>query len=157
MHLDQIDLKILRALEADGRQSFAELADAIGLSKTPCWTRVQVLEKSGAIRGYRANVSPQALGLKVTAYVQVMIDAAKRDLFEEAVLLHPAIIECSTIAGEADYILKIYCSDVDGLDELLRRGISRIPGVQRTTTMICLKTIKDGGAVSAVGDYSGIA
>lgn len=147
--MDQIDLELLAALERDGRQSFAMLADATGLSKTPCWLRVQKLEKAGAIRGYSADLDPTVLGLKVLAYVEVMIDFAQREAFETAVLANPAIIECTTMAGEADYMFKLVCADVDRLDDLLRHQLSLLPGVQRSKTMICLKTIKRGAPLTA--------
>lgn len=140
--MDNIDLDLLIALEQDGRQSFAKLADTVGLSKTPCWQRVQNLEKAGMILGYRAVIDPVMLDLKVAAYVQVAIAAGARDDFERAVVAHPAIIECTTMAGEADYMLKVICKDVEVLDELLRYHLSFLPGVQRSTTLICLKTIK---------------
>lgn len=146
--MDRMDLSILTALERDGRQSFNALAETVGLSKTPCWSRVQNLEKSGAIRSYHADVDPAALGLSVHAYVQVMIDPARRADFETAVLDHPSVIECSTTAGEADYLLKVVCKDVDALDDLLRHGLSLLPGLQRSNTMVCLKIIKRRGLLA---------
>jgi Lrp/AsnC family leucine-responsive transcriptional regulator len=147
--MDQIDIAIIAALERDGRQSFASLAESVGLSKTPCWNRVQALEASGIIRGYSVSVDPRSLGLGVLALVQVMIDFARRAEFEAAVLKNPSILECYTTAGEADYVLKLVCRDVDDLDELLRFSISLMPGLQRSTTMICLKPVKHGVAVAA--------
>ena len=147
--MDQLDLAILAALEKDGRQSFASLAEATGLSKTPCWTRVQALEEAGVIRGYAADVDPRALGLGVLALVEVMIDFSRRAEFEQAVLDDPSIMECYTTAGEADYVLKLVCRDVDDLDDLLRFGISLMPGLQRSTTMICLKSVKHRSPISA--------
>jgi Lrp/AsnC family leucine-responsive transcriptional regulator len=146
--MDNVDIDLLSALEADGRQSFSVLAQNARLSKTSCWSRVQNLEKSGALRGYRAVVDPVALGLKVTAYVQVEISAEMRDAFERAVMSNPSIIECTTMAGHADYMLKVICKDVERLDELLRHNLSLLPGVQSSTTLICLKTIKQNGPVT---------
>lgn len=147
--MDQLDVAIIASLENDGRQSFASLAESVGLSKTPCWTRVQTLEGSGVIRGYVADVDARAVGLGVFAFVQVMIDFSRRAAFEEAVLRNPAILECYTTAGEADYMLKLVCRDVDDLDDLLRFSISLLPGLQRSTTMICLKSVKHRGPLSA--------
>ncbi|QNQ08479.1 Lrp/AsnC family transcriptional regulator [Sphingomonas alpina] len=146
--MDRIDHAILGALETDGRQSYATLAESVGLSKTPCWNRVQALEEAGIITGYRADIEPGRLDLGVTAFVQVMIDSACREAFEAAVLAAPAILECHTIAGEADYVLRVACRDVDDLDHLLRFDIVVLPGVQRSSTMICLKTVKRGGRVT---------
>ena len=150
--MDSYDLALLRELERDGRQSFAGLADNVGLSKTPCWTRVQDLERKGIITGYGARVNPRRLGLGVYALVQVMIDFSRREEFERAVLQNDTILECYTTAGEADYVLKILCRDVDGLDDLLRFTISLLPGLQRSTSMIWLKAVKENGSVTGVLD-----
>ena len=146
--MDKTDRTILEALEADGRQTFAAIAERVSLSKTPCWARVQTLERSGAIKGYRAVIDPYALGLKLTAFVEVTIEFGMRLAFERAVGKHPAIIECYTTAGEADYLLQIMTSDVERLDRLLREELCRLPGIQRSATTICLKRIKDNGPVT---------
>ena len=146
--MDKTDRMILEALEDDGRQTFAAIAAGVSLSKTPCWARVQTLERSGAIKGYRAVIDPYAVGLKLTAFVEVTIEFGMRAAFERAVGKHPAIIECYTTAGEADYLLQIMTSDVERLDRLLREELCRLPGVQRSSTTICLKRIKDNGLVT---------
>jgi len=143
------DLKILQSLEADGRQSFSDLAERVSLSKTACWTRVANLEKDGAIVGYGAKLNPRSLGLGVFAIVQVTIDASQRSEFERAVLQEASILECYTTAGNADYSLKVVCRDVDDLDDILRTGISPLPGLQRSSTTVCLKTIKSDGSLTA--------
>jgi Lrp/AsnC family leucine-responsive transcriptional regulator len=150
--MDAIDLSILGALERDARQSFASLSEAVGLSKTPCWARVQELEKSGAIRGYNADINPRAVGLGVFAFIEVKIDFNQRQAFETAASNNPAILECYTTAGEGDYLLKIVCRDVDDLDDLLRFNISLMPGLQRSTTMICLKTVKARSSTTAAAE-----
>jgi Lrp/AsnC family leucine-responsive transcriptional regulator len=146
--MDRIDRDILSALEADARQSYASLAESVGLSKTPCWNRVQAMEETGIITGYRADIDPARINLGVMAYIQVIIDSARREAFEAAVLDTPAILECHTIAGDGDYVLRVACRDVDDLDHLLRFDIVVLPGVQRSSTMVCLKTIKRGGRVT---------
>lgn len=146
--MNVLDRKIIASLENDGRQSFQELGSGIGLSKTACWGRVQALEKRGVITGYGARLDPRSLGLGVFAIIQVMIDFAQREAFEAAVIDNPSILECYTIAGDADYALKLACENVDELDHLLRKTISRLPGLQRSTTMVCLKTIKHGAPLS---------
>lgn len=151
--MDKFDLAILAALEDDGRLSFVELADAVGLSKTPCWTRVQELERNGTIRGYHADIAPHVLHLKLMAYVQVMIDFSLRAEFEAAVIANPAVIECMSMAGDADYLLKVVCEGVDTLDDLLRHNLSLMPGLQRSTTMIALKTIKARAPLTAAASW----
>jgi Lrp/AsnC family leucine-responsive transcriptional regulator len=152
--MDNFDHTILSLLEADGRQSYVGLAEQVGLSKTPCWARVQALEKDGVIRGYRAVLEPSALGLGLTAFVQVSIEFGSHTAFEAAALAHPAIIECYTTAGDGDYLLKVATSDVEQLDSLLREDLCRLPGVQRFSTKICLKTIKDGGPLTRTAEFA---
>lgn len=146
--MDRQDWKIVDALEQDGRQSFAELGETVGLSKSPCWSRVRSLEEQGVIRGYAARLDPVALGLAVQSFVEVRISLDAHTEFEAAVMAHPAVVECHTTAGDSDYMLKIFARSVDHLDELLRYDLSKLPGVHRLATVVCLKTIKQQGRLA---------
>lgn len=146
--MDKIDWKILAELEADGRMSFAELGERVGLSKSPCWGRVRNLEASGTIDGFAARVVPQALGLAVQCLLEVRIRFDAHEEFEAAVMAHPAVVECHTIAGENDYVLRVYSRSVEHLDHLLRHDLSKLPGVYRSATKICLKTIKSRSSLT---------
>ncbi|MEP3421794.1 MAG: Lrp/AsnC family transcriptional regulator [Erythrobacter sp.] len=146
--LDAIDWKIAEVLESDGRRSFAELSDDVGLSKSPCWARVKEMERSGLLIGYGAQFDPARLGLGVLSQISVTIRFDAYTAFEEAVLDHPAIVECHTTAGSSDYLLRVYARSVDHLDELLRHEISKLPGVTSSSTTICLKTIKTKGSLT---------
>ncbi|MBJ7438383.1 MAG: Lrp/AsnC family transcriptional regulator [Sphingopyxis sp.] len=146
--MNKLDWKIIAELERDGRQSYAELGEHVGLSKSPCWSRVKNLEESGVIEGYAARLDPMALGLTVQSFVEVQIRFDAHTEFEAAVLAHPAIVECHTTAGESDYLLKIFSRSADHLDELLRHNLSKLPGVQRLKTVVCLKTIKRQGRLA---------
>lgn len=147
--MDKIDHRILTSLEDDGRQSFAELADQVGLSKTPCWQRVRDLEHSGVIRGYRADIDPARLGLAVEAFVQVTLSSVQHAQFEAAVQAHPAVLQCFTTAGNADYLMHVLVAGISELDRLLRMEISQMPGVQRIETTVCMKTIKHRAPITA--------
>ncbi|MBB3953846.1 Lrp/AsnC family transcriptional regulator [Novosphingobium sediminicola] len=147
--MNKFDRAILRALERDARQSFADLAEEVGMSKTPCWNRVQGLEASGAILGYRAMVEPEAVGLTLDAFVQVSVSFADHAAFEAAACEHPSVIACYTTAGDADYLLHVMARDVAHLDGLLRGQLRRMPGVERFNTTIGMKRIKRAGAVMA--------
>jgi Lrp/AsnC family leucine-responsive transcriptional regulator len=147
--MDKFDLAILRALESDARQSFADLAGQVGMSKTPCWNRVQALEASGAIAGYRAMVEPEAVGLTLDAFLQVSVSFADHAAFEAAACDHPSVLACYTTAGDADYLLHVMARDVAHLDGLLRGQLRRLPGVERFNTTIGMKRIKRAGAVMA--------
>ncbi len=146
--MDKIDREIVRSLEQDARMSFAELGQRVGLSKTPCWQRVRELERQGLIRGYRAELDAEHLGLRVHAFVYVSIDSARYAEFEAAAERHPAVLQCYTTAGQADYLMHVLVTEIAALDELLRMQVSRMPGVQRIETTVCMKTIKSRAALS---------
>lgn len=148
-NLDAIDLKIIALLEADARISFAELAEQVALSKTPCWKRVKALEEAGVIRDYGARLDPARLGFSLEAFVQVSIDNEQSHAFEAAVLRHPLIRRCHATTGEADYLLHIIATDMVDLDDLLREGISRLPGVRRTITSMSTRAIKTDVSLAA--------
>lgn len=152
--MDRIDWKIVSELEADGRLSFAELGKRVGLSKSPCWGRVRGLQDSGAIQGFGARVDPTALGLAVQCLLDVRIRLDAHAEFEAAVIDHPAVIECHTTAGENDYILRVYARSVEHLDQLLRHELSKLPGVHRIATNICLKTIKPRSSLTQWAAFS---
>src|SRR6188768_1882813 len=107
--MDAIDKKILRALSRQGRLTNAELAEEVGLSASPCWTRVKRLEQGGVIKGYAALLDQAALGLPDTVFIEVMMerhDEAQLKRFEEAVKNMPEVLECHLVTGEYDYVIK---------------------------------------------------
>lgn len=139
--MDRTDRRLLSLVERDGRASFAEIAEAAGMSKTACWNRLQGLEKAGLVRGYGARLDREKLGFTITAFVSVTIDLGRHDEFEQAVVGVPAVLDCHTTAGEFDYLLRVVARDVTALDDLLRTQLGRLPGVRSFSTRICLKTI----------------
>jgi Lrp/AsnC family leucine-responsive transcriptional regulator len=141
------DLALLRALEADARISFGDLGEKVGLSKSACWARVRALERAGAIRGYGADIESAAVGLAVRAWVQITVSARRHAEFEAAIVLLPNVLECYTAAGQADYVLQVLAPDIAALDGLLRGELAKLPGVERVTTTVCLKTIKRRGGI----------
>jgi len=145
--LDRTDEAILRIVEQDGRISFAELGERISLSRTPCWTRVQNLERQHFISAYRAELNPRLLGLDTHAFVQVRIVAQQQRAFEAAVAKNGSVLECYGITGEADYILHLLVAGTGTLDEVLRNEIASMPGVKGTLTSLALRTIKSRGLI----------
>ncbi|TPJ76004.1 Lrp/AsnC family transcriptional regulator [Mesorhizobium sp. B2-6-2] len=142
MTLDALDRRIVAALERDARISFGELAEEVGLSKTPCWKRVKALEEAGVIRGYSTRIDPARIGFGIEAFIQVSIDFEVSDVFEAAVKKHPLIRRCHATTGEADYVLQIVTVDMMALDRMLREELSRLPGVRRTVTSMAMREIK---------------
>ncbi|MEP2734653.1 MAG: Lrp/AsnC family transcriptional regulator [Erythrobacter sp.] len=152
--MDKFDWKIVRELERDGRQSFTDLGQKVGLSKSPCWTRVRNLEEAGVLQGFGARLNPSALGLSVQSFVNVRIGLDMHAEFESSAVDHPAIIDCYTTAGDSDYLLSVMACSVEHLDDLLRHDLSKLPGVTRLSSIICLKSIKRGGSLSDWADIS---
>jgi Lrp/AsnC family leucine-responsive transcriptional regulator len=152
--LDQAGIRILRELEEDGRLSYTDLAERVGLSKTPCWKRVQDLEAAGIIQGYRAVLDPGRLGLEHTVFVNVTLELGHQETFEAAVVAHPLVLECHTTAGASDYLLRVAVGSVVDLDRLLREELRNLPGVQRLSSLICLKPIKKAASLAAAADVA---
>jgi Lrp/AsnC family transcriptional regulator, leucine-responsive regulatory protein len=134
--LDGKDEAILAALQQDGRATFAEIGKQVGLSASSVHDRVRRLERSGAIRGYRIEVDPEALGLFVTALVSVMpLDPRQPDDFPDRVLEFPEVEDCHSVAGDENYILKVRTRTTAELEDLLRR-LREKAGVQTRTTIV---------------------
>lgn len=143
--MDAIDRKILRALSRDGRLTNAELAEQVGLSPSPCWTRVKRLEGAGVIRGYAALLDQAALGLPDTVFIEVMMerhDEESLKRFESTVLAIPEVLECHLVTGEYDYVIKAAVGGTAGYERLLRDRLYRLPGVRHTRTSFALRCLK---------------
>ncbi len=148
--LDAIDRQLLYHLEHDARLSFADLAEQAGLSKTACWQRVQTLEHAGYVRGYRAIIDRQTLGLELQAFVHVSVSFDKHEAFEEAVRAHQAVVSCHATTGDADYMLVVMVPDMSALDDLLRKQLGRMAGVRNFVTAIAMQDIKVGTPLTTV-------
>ena len=143
--LDEIDRKLLRVLQADGRASNVELAAQVHLSAPQCYRRVRALEEGGVIRGYGARVDAAALDLAVSAYVSVSIagDQFGRVREIEAQMRdYPQILECQSVSGDYDYLLKVVAKDLKSLSTFLTDRLMQVPGIDDVRSMICLEEIK---------------
>lgn len=127
--MDKIDREILLLLQADASLTARELADHVGLTATPCWRRVQNLEKLGIIRQRVALLDPEKLGLTVTAIVQIRTNdhsAAWLDHFSAALAELPEIMEAHRTSGEIDYMLKVVVPSIEAYDGFYKRLISKV-------------------------------
>lgn len=143
--LDAIDRRILQALQRDGRISNVDLAAQVHLSAPQCLRRVRSLEERGVLRGYRADVAPMAVGLGVTAYVSLNITAQAFGRVREIESLirdFPQILECHTVSGDCDYLLKVVARDLQALSKFLTDRLMQLDGVADVRSMICLEEIK---------------
>jgi Lrp/AsnC family leucine-responsive transcriptional regulator len=149
--LDRIDLKILRALHADGRLTNADLATRVGVSAATCHRRTQRLFEKGHITGVRAEVAPTSVGLGALVMIGVVLDRSSpdsRNNFEEAVLKVKEIIDCILVAGEFDYFLKIRARDIADFNKLQSQTLIALPGVQNTRTFFVMREVKENGRLT---------
>ena len=141
--LDRRDLDILKVLQEDARATYSEIAARVGLSPSSVHQRVRKLEGSGVIKGYRAVVDLEALGLYVTALVSLMpLDPKQPDDLPDRVLEFPEVEACHSIAGEANYVLKVRTRTTADLEDLLRR-LREKAGVQTRTTVVLSTPFED--------------
>ena len=148
--LDAIDCKILEVLQRDGRISNVDLATEVQLSAPQCFRRVRALEERGVVRGYRALIAPEALGLGVTAFVSLNIsgDAFPRVRDIEALLRDfPEVLEIHTVSGDCDYLLKVVVRDLKSLSRLLTDRLMQIEGVADVRSMVCMEEVKAPAAL----------
>jgi Lrp/AsnC family leucine-responsive transcriptional regulator len=142
--LDRTDLKIIAALLEDGRKKWTDLAGDLGLSSPSVAERVRKLEESQIIRGYGALVAPKALGLSLTAFIEVTLRHPRyRAPFLDLTAQRSEIQECHHVAGDFDFLLKVRCRDTEHLDRLISEGIKSLRGVLRTKTTIVLSSVKE--------------
>lgn len=143
--LDDIDRKILRAIQHDSAQSMADLGDRIGLSASACHRRLKALEEKGYIAGYRARLDRAKLGLSMQFFIEISLSNQSEksfEAFERAVRDIPEILECHLMAGQSDYILRVVCEDADAFERLHRDLVTRLPGVARVHSNMSIREVK---------------
>jgi DNA-binding Lrp family transcriptional regulator len=151
--LDRIDRRILRDLQADGRITNVELARRAGISAPPCLRRVRTLEEAGIIRGYHAELAPEALGWGVTVFAQVGLSSqAEADLqaFEALVRAWPEVREAHMLAGETDFLLKIVAADWDSYQRFLSAKLTSAANVSHVKSALTLRVSKHDTGVPIV-------
>ena len=148
-NLDEIDLKILSEIQADGRITNVELAKRVGISPPPCLRRVRTLEEEGYIQGYRGLLDPRRLGFDVTVFASVHLSSqAEADLraFEEFVRAEPLVRECWMLSGEVDFILKCVAPDMATFQNFVTH-LTAAPHVRNVRTSLVLHNSKYEAAV----------
>jgi DNA-binding Lrp family transcriptional regulator len=143
-HIDATDRKILAILEAEGRLTVSALAERINLSAGACHRRLRELERTGAIRGYRAIIDPGAIGLGFEVLVHVTMereDATTITAFEADLEVIPEVRHAERLFGDPDYLLRVNTADIAAYQNLRDERLSILPGVQRLTSTIVMKRI----------------
>ncbi len=144
--IDHLDQKIISAVQQDGRISITDLAEKIGLSKTPTQARLKRLVDSGTIEGFRAVLNPERLGLEHVAFVEVKLSDTREDAlqkFNAAVKKLPEVEECHMIAGAFDYLLKVRTRDIKAYRQVLGEKITKLPHVASTSTFVAMQSVKE--------------
>lgn len=147
--LDTFDHAILRQLAVNGRMSVTELADRIGLTKSPTQARLKRLEEQRVIQGYRALIDPFQLDMAHIAFVEIKLSDTREAAllaFNEAVRKIPEIEECHLIAGAFDYLLKVRSRDIATYRQVLAEHISSLPHITSTSTHVVMEAVKETGA-----------
>lgn len=157
MKLDAIDLKILEAVQLDGRITKLRLAEVVGLSPTPCWLRLRKLEKAGLIAGYHARLAPRRVAPFATVLVEVTLANHRQadfEKFERAISSIDSVVACWSVGGGVDYILKIVTPDIDTYQRLIDWMLGAEIGIDRYFTYIVTKTVKEDVSLP-MGLFSG--
>lgn len=145
--LDQFDRRILEILAEDGRISVTDLSARVGLTKTPCQTRMKRLIDEGYIEGFRAVLNPAKLGLDHVAFAEVKLsdtrDTALAE-FNAAIRRIPEVEECHMIAGRFDYLIKVRTPDIRRYRQVLGEKISSLPHVASSSTSVAMESVKEG-------------
>lgn len=148
--LDKLDVKILQALQRDGRMTKLRLAEAINLSPTPCWVRLNRLEEAGVIRGYSAHINIGKFARATSILVTVSL--ARHRLvdmqeFERAVQSIPEIVECYATGGGFDYLLRIITRDIESYEAIIGSLLTASVGIERYFTYVVTRAVKENGDI----------
>lgn len=143
--LDDIDRKIIGAVQADGKITVNELAERVGLSASPCARRVRLLEQAGVIKGYSAVIDQKKVGLPISAFASIKLERQREedlDRFSKAVARWPEVVDCYLMTGQRDYLMRIVARDLEAYEQFLKDKLTRLDGVASIETSFALKQVK---------------
>ncbi|MDH5858887.1 Lrp/AsnC family transcriptional regulator [Lampropedia aestuarii] len=143
--MDQLDKKILAQLQRNSRASLQDIGQAVGLSPTPCWSRIRKMEDSGVIEGYTVRLNAQALGLQDTVLIQVTLDSHSDNTLEafgEMLAAIPEVVEAHLVSGDYDYLLRVVVRDTRDYERFLREKLYHIKGIRHSRSSFVLRTLK---------------
>ncbi|RGP53716.1 AsnC family transcriptional regulator [Pseudomonas abyssi] len=150
MQLDNLDRRILDALQRNARLSNVQLAEEVGLSPSPCLRRVRLLEEAGVIRGYHAELDRSKSGLGLTVFVGVKVERhhdASANAFRAAVIDLPEVISCHVVSGESDFLLQVVLPDLASYEDFLFSTLLKLPGVSDIRSNFAISTVKSQTAL----------
>ncbi|MBB3912392.1 Lrp/AsnC family transcriptional regulator [Sphingomonas desiccabilis] len=143
--LDDAERRILRVLQEDASLPTAAIAERVGLSPSPCWRRIDRLERDGVIRKRVALLDRRAIGLNAHVFAQVKLNAHGRahlDEFSEAIRAFPEVLECYVLMGPVDFLMRVVAEDIEAYERFFFDKLSRVPGVQEVVSTVALSEIK---------------
>jgi Lrp/AsnC family transcriptional regulator len=144
-NLDNIDIRIMDALQRDADLPVAELGKKAGLSATPCWRRVKMLEERGVLGKKVRVLNRHALGLKFVAFINVSLSTNGRQSlgqFERAVLKMPEVVECHLVTGTMDYVMKVVTVDIEAYQHFVRTVLTPLPFIREVHSYVGLTEVK---------------
>jgi len=145
MELDKFDIAILEALQKDARLSLQELGKQVGLTASPCWTRIRRMEDAGVIEGYSVRVNQDKVGLSETVILHVTLDSHSDEaLFEfgKALSEIPEVLEAYLVSGDYDYFIRVAVEGTRGYERFLRERLYKIPGIRHSKSSFVLRRLK---------------
>jgi Lrp/AsnC family transcriptional regulator len=146
MDLDRTDLRILSALQKDASLSTAEIAQRVGLSQSPCWRRINLLESNGVIRKRVALLSRDRVGLDVLVFTHVKLAShgwQSLPKFKQKVVSFPEVVQCFMVIGDFDFILLVATRTINDYNDFIQKRLSQVPGVQAIESRIVLEEAKN--------------
>jgi Lrp/AsnC family leucine-responsive transcriptional regulator len=152
--LDNFDIAILSALQADGRATNVDIAEAVHLSPSPCLRRIRNLEEQGVIRGYRADIDRTKVGLGLTIFVEIKVGGHNRESanrLQEALADVPEVVSCFMISGTADFLAEVVVEDLPAYERVLTDKLLTLPGVTDIRSNFSIRTVKTAGPLKLPG------
>ena len=143
--LDRIDRKILSALRQDGRLTIAQLSEMVGLSSSPCWTRVKRLESLIIIEGYTANINAKAIGINELFFIEITLERHDDEIleqFSDALSQMPEVVEAHLVTGDYDYLVKVAVRNAEHYERFLRKKLYSMKGIRHTRSIFALRPLK---------------
>ena len=141
---DATDMRILTALQSDGRITNQDLAEQVNLSPSACLRRVRRLEESGVIDGYGARLNPKAVGRSSNIFIEITLSGQSEDIldaFESAISKVPDVMECYLMAGQADYLVRVAVSSAEDYERIHKTYLSRLPGIAQIRSIFTMRTV----------------
>lgn len=150
MQFDQKDIEILKLLQSDARMTTSEIAERVNLSQSPCWRRINRYEQEGLIKGKVNLLDREQLGMEMVVFTSINLATTNREAleaFEEEITKFPEVVECYTMAGMFDYMMKIIARDIRHYEKFVRNHLAQLPNIREMHSHVSVTQIKDTTAL----------